>query len=209
LDMNDAMKSMQKWLSKNKDNCVSEKVEKIIIIVLVGVFFLVAASPVNGLSDKKNVTIKQDKSSPLVDDKKHENDEYIAYLENKLEEIIEGMEGAGKTEVMITLKNHGEKIVDKNQPYENETHKELDDNKNIENTKVQSEQETVLIEQDGNTTPYVIMEYYPQIEGVVVVCDGGENKKLELDIKNMVQALFDLDINKICVCKRKNKNEVK
>ena len=53
-------------------------------------------------------------------DLKKENDAYIEELENKLEQTIAGMEGAGNVNVMITLKDNGEKILDKNQPYESE-----------------------------------------------------------------------------------------
>ena len=43
------------------------------------------------------------------DTKNISNDEYISYLENKLEQTIGGMDGAGRVMVMITLKDGGER----------------------------------------------------------------------------------------------------
>lgn len=184
-----------------------EKWEKIAIIFLLGVFFLLAATPVSGFTGKKNkcVVQEQEKSSKtaLESANSSENETYIADLENKLEQTIAGMEGAGEVLVMITCKDTGEKILDKNQPYESESKKEKEDGKESEQTSIRSDQETVLMEQEGNKTPIVIREKYPEIEGVVVVCEGGDNSALALRIKEAVQALFGIDAHKIVVCKSK------
>ncbi len=179
-----------------------EKKEKVIIIFLLGIFFLLMSTPISSFSKKKDTSFLDEKEIPKGEVIRNEkNDEYIEMLENKLEQTIGGIEGAGKVLVMITLKNNGEKILDKNQSYESssETLKEEGSESNQSDTK--SEPETVLVEQDGNTGPIVIQELYPDIEGVVVVCEGGENSNLSLRIKEAVQALFSVDAHKIVVCK--------
>ena len=179
-----------------------DKKEKILIVFLLGVFFLLVATPVGSLSGQKE-TKKKSVSQTTEQSKKIEKDAYISSLENKLEQTIAGMEGAGNVNVMITLKDNGEKILDKNQPYESEKETSSEEQKVSEQTRMQSEQETVLMEQDGNTEPIVVKERYPEIEGVVVVCEGGDNKVLTLQIKEVVQALFSVDAHKIVVCKSK------
>lgn len=179
-----------------------EKKEMVIILFLLGVFFLLIATPASSFSgkDKKSAGEKEE----AVPDKSIENnkkDEYIEELENKLEQTIGGMEGAGKVLVMITLKDNGEKILDKNQPYESRTEKSSEEGKETESTSIKSDQETVLIEEGGDTTPIVVQELYPDIEGVVVVCEGGDNSELALHIKEAVEALFSIDAHKIVVCK--------
>ena len=47
----------------------------------------------------------------------------------------------------------------------------------------------------------MVLEKYPEVEGVVVVCEGGDNSALALRIKEAVQALFNIDAHKIVVCK--------
>ena len=113
------------------------------------------------------------------------------------------MEGAGKVDVMITLKDTGEKILDKNQPYESEEETNTEENKESKKNRIQNNQETVLVETEGNTEPIIVRELYPDIEGVVVVCEGGDNSALTVKIKEAVQALFSIDAHKIVVCKSK------
>lgn len=194
---------MNKELFSFLSGIKKEKMEKAAIIFLLGIFFMLLATPVSGFSKKKKTTgadkTEENSKDEIINSSK--NDAYIEFLENKLEQTISGMEGAGKVLVMITCKDTGEKILDKNQPYESESDKVKENGKESERTSVRSDQETVLIEQEGDTTPIVVLEKYPEIEGVVVVCEGGDNSALALRIKEAVQALFSIDAHKIVVCK--------
>ena len=189
-----------------------DKKEKILIGFLLGVFFLLVAAPVSDFTGKtgsKKINDKVGNNSEQIvmsqaDAKNISNDEYISYLENKLEQMIGGMDGAGRVMVMITLKDGGEKILDKNRPYESATDTSKEDGKEEVSEKIKSMQETVLVEQDGNTGPIVVKESYPDIEGVVVLCEGGDNKELALKIKEAVSALFSLDAHKIVTGKLKS-----
>jgi stage III sporulation protein AG len=181
-----------------------EKKEKISIIFLLGIFFLLLATPISTLSkenksDSPKTSMETDLTEEIVE--VGEKDEYIEGLENKLEQTIGGMEGAGKVLVMITLKDSGEKILDKNQPYESSSEVRKEEGTELQQSSIKSDQETVLIEEEGNTCPIVVQELYPDIEGVVVVCEGGDNSELSLKIKEAVQALFSIDAHKIVVCK--------
>lgn len=183
----------------------ADKKEKIVIFFLLGVFFLLIATPVSDLTGnrKKQKSTKTGTNQQTQQKKIQEKDAYITALENKLEQTIEGMEGAGKVDVMITLKDNGEKILDKNQPYESEEETNTEENKESKKNWIQNNQETVLVETEGNTEPIIVRELYPDIEGVVVVCEGGDNSALTVKIKEAVQALFSIDAHKIVVCKSK------
>ena len=178
----------------------ADKKEKIVIFFLLGVFFLLIATPVSDLTGNRK---KQKSTKTGTSQQTQEKDAYITALENKLEQTIEGMEGAGKVDVMITLKDNGEKILDKNQPYESEEETNTEENKESKKNRIQNNQETVLVETEGNTEPIIVRELYPDIEGVVVVCEGGDNSALTVKIKEAVQALFSIDAHKIVVCKSK------
>ena len=185
-----------------------EKREKILIGFLLGVFLLLIATPVSDLTkktDKKDASSNNGREEKIInsepDTKKVSNDAYISYLENKLEQTIGGMDGAGRVSVMITLKDGGEKVLDKNRPYESATDTGKGDGKETTSEKIKSVQETVLIKQDGNTEPIVIKEQYPDVCGVVVLCEGGDDRKLSLQIKEVCGALFSLESHKIVVGK--------
>ncbi len=193
------------WLNRVK-KISSEKKEKMMIILLLGVFLLLVANPLSSNSEEQKEENKEDNTVETdyvseENEKNSQKDEYITQLENKLEQTIEGMEGAGKVIVMITLKDSGEKILDKNQAYESNTEKSKEEAQEREQSTMKSNPETVLIEEDGNTKPIIIQEIYPDIEGVVVVCEGGGNTELSLRIKEAVQALFSVEAHKIVVCK--------
>lgn len=203
----DERKETERWTEKLSFIRLSkEKKEKAAILFLLGVFFLLLATPISSITSKEGRSEEKEECGTTEEIQQNiENDAYIAMLENKLEQTIEGMEGAGKVHVMITLEDGGEKILDKNQPYESSKEIVKEGGKESEISTIQSDSQTVLIDVDGNTGPIVIQERYPDIEGVVVVCEGGDNSKTSLRIKEAVQALFSIDTHKIVVCKLQQK----
>ena len=55
---------------------------------------------------------------------------------------------------------------------------------------------------DGSQSPYVSMELSPEIEGVVVIADGGDDAVVIRNITEAVQALFGVEAHKIKIMKR-------
>ncbi|MCR5700916.1 MAG: hypothetical protein K6G76_02085 [Lachnospiraceae bacterium] len=185
----------------------SDKKEKVVICFLLGVFLMLVATPIKDGRKKLQNKVVKNKEEVLdakPESKKEINNAYLSYMENKLEQTIGGMDGAGRVFVMITLKDDGQKILDKNLPYESQSETGKEDGKEVKKESMKSEQQTVLIEQDGNTGPIVVKEQYPDIEGVVVLCEGGNNEAVALKIKEAVSALFSIDSHKIVVGKLKN-----
>ena len=54
----------------------------------------------------------------------------------------------------------------------------------------------------GSGSPYVSKELSPEIEGVVVIADGGGNAVVKENISSAVQALFDIEPHKIRIMKK-------
>lgn len=184
-----------------------ERKEKIAIGFLIGIFFLLIATPVSSVTKRSSNQAGQEGINGGQETKQLANvdsDAYIQQLENKLEETIQAMEGVGEVEVMLTLKNSGEKIFEKDLIYENSSEVLQEDGKQEEKNVIKNNPETVLTETSGDTSPIVVSEKYPEIEGVLVVCQGGNNADVEVQIKEAVQALFSIDAHKIVVCKRKS-----
>ena len=118
--------------------------------------------------------------------------EYKAAMERELKDILERVEGVGRAEVMVTLRGSEEKVT-------------LKDNASGGG---RLEEETVLIEDENrNSSPYVVMEKEPEIEGVVVVCDGGEDAVIRREVTEAVCALFQIESHKIKVMKSKEAKE--
>lgn len=145
------------------------------------------------------------KSSEMVDEDVYEsNSEYLKenasvnYIDNniekQLEETLSKVEGAGEVDVFITYSSTEERIIAKNIKTEinyNELGKDV-----IE----KEENDVVLVSGD---TPYILMEYSPKVEGVVVVAGGGDNPIVKQALHSSVQAVFDVEAHKIVILKMK------
>ena len=57
--------------------------------------------------------------------------------------------------------------------------------------------------EDGSQTPYITSETFPEIRGVLVVAEGGDNPVLVQQIQEAVMALFHVEAHKIKVLKMK------
>lgn len=110
---------------------------------------------------------------------------YREQLEEQLQELIEQIDGAGTTTVMITLES-GEETV-----YATDT----------QSGQTQSQETHVLLE-DGTALAQTI--YLPQVCGAAVVCDGGGDIRVAAQITELVRALLDLSANRIVVAQRRS-----
>ena len=133
---------------------------------------------------------------------KNSAEEYVADLEEKLEAVLGEMEGVGKVRVMITLSDYGDRIVEKDTVDKTNSVSETDSsggNRNSFERELQSE--TVQIESEEGSYPYIGKEILPTIEGIVVVAEGGGNSIVVSQISKAAMALFPIEAHKIIVVK--------
>lgn len=130
--------------------------------------------------------------------------DYEAYLEEKTARTLQYVEGVGEVKVMITLKSSAQKIIEKDQQSSSQTTEEEDSQGGTRTSNDISSDRTSIYEQnsDGSQSPYVSKELLPEIEGVVVIADGGDNAVVVQNITEAVQALFGVEAHKIKIMKR-------
>lgn len=160
--------------------------KKGILLLAAGVVLLLTSIP------EKNENTNTTEQSKTTD---QENE--ITVMEERLKTALEKVEGVGRVKVMITVKSSGESIVNKDTPYEREETSGGEDTK----IAVHKEEETVLVEEDGNRVPYVIKQLEPEIEGVIVVAEGGKDTVVKQEITEAVMALFDVSAHKVKILK--------
>lgn len=131
-------------------------------------------------------------------------EEELAYeekLEQKLEQILSQVEGIGEVDVIINLKASGEIVLNKDRSSSSSAVTES--GQSTKNSQERQEEEnTVLM----NDEPYVIQEYAPIIEGILVIAEGGDSAKIQKEINDALTALFDLAPHKIKVLKKVRKD---
>lgn len=130
--------------------------------------------------------------------------DYEAYLEEKTARTLRYVEGVGEVKVMITLKSGAQKIIEKDQQSSSQTTEEADSQGGTRTSNDISSDKTSIYEQnsDGSQSPYVSKELLPEIEGVIVIADGGDNAVVVQNITEAVQALFGVEAHKIKIMKR-------
>lgn len=111
--------------------------------------------------------------------------EYNAYQEKRLEDILSAIDGVGQVRVMITLDSTEEYIYAESEDIDNE----------------RKESEYVIIKNQDGEEALVKKIMYPEITGVVVVCDGGGSDRVRERIYNAVTAVMGITSDKIYVAK--------
>lgn len=190
-----------------KDQCL--------IIVLVGVLLCVIALPVrqkeskSDISNMINDTIDNHRSTDAGEDNfevPNTASHYTEYWENKLENALREVEGVGKVKVLINLSQSEQKVVEKDGPEVYSETTEADAAGGSRTTgETRVEKSTVYTVDDrGQDIPYVVMTIAPDVEGVVVIAQGGGMQSVQENIIEAIQVLFDIDANKIKIVKMKN-----
>jgi len=121
----------------------------------------------------------------------HSYESYADDTEKRLREILEKIEGVGKAEVMVTIVGTEEYIYAQEEKVKNGK----DD--------FSSESEYVLIGSGGEKQALLRKVMNPQINGIVVICEGGDSNIVKERIYNSVSAVFNISASQIYVTKLK------
>ena len=149
------------------------KKENLGVLLLVGLLLLVIALPTR----QENENTITEENTQETDQGLQEQD-WQTKMEERLVEVLEQVQGVGEAEVFLTCGGTQEQVVGKD---ETETGYQRDSR--------------------GNQTPYVSAELYPQVTGILVVAQGGDDPVVIQNIQEAVQVLFQVEAHKIKVMK--------
>lgn len=126
---------------------------------------------------------------------------YEEQLEEELSEILSRMEGVGRAEVMITFKSSEERVVREDSSTTRKSVEESDSGGGMRSQEEIS-QDIDTLTTGGDGEPYVVKRLVPEVEGILILADGGDLPTVKSQIVEAVQALFPLEAHKIKVLKR-------
>ena len=154
----------------------------------------------------ENVETASAEAGNFKNNKSYDIDTYVVHLEQRVEEMLSGMEGAGKVQVMITVSDMGTEILEKDKEITTSDLEETDNaggsRKSLESG--QREEVIYIRDADGNEKPYVVCRKLPEVTGVVVMAEGAGNIRVKENIIGAVGVLFNLNEHRIKVIRMKS-----
>lgn len=197
---------VKEWIAKLKTKEI--KKEQYLILLLFGVLLIVIALPVkedSGATEEPSYGLENEETAAGAEaegTRTSESDQYCRELEERLKQMLMQVSGAGEVEVMITLKYTQGIVVEKDQELTSSTTAETDSAGGVRNSTETSRNESTVYT-NGNDEPFVVKQSLPEIEGVLIVCSGGDNAVVKTEIAEAVHALFAVEAHKIRIMKMK------
>ena len=158
----------------------NKKTALLLSAVILGVLLIAAAGFIGKAMPKANVP-DDDRLS-----------EYIADMEARLCKVVSGIDGAGSTEVFITVENTFETVYANNATLD-------ESGDETKSTKTTQKQLAYTTTKESGEAPVVIKQLCPKICGVLIVCEGGGNSNVRTEILNSVSTAVGIPTTKIYV----------
>ncbi|MFI3213700.1 MAG: stage III sporulation protein AG [Eubacteriales bacterium] len=187
--------------------------DNMIIVVLIGVLLFIIAIPTGDGTESTSMMVKEDLEVEKEEIKEimneaieaEDEEEFYEVLERRLEEVLSFMEGVGEVKVMITIAASEEIVIEKDSPsVRNNTTENDSDGGSRTISEVEMDETTIYeTKEDGTLAPVIVKIIEPEIEGVVVIAEGGGDVHVQNNITETIQSLFDINVNKIKVVKMK------
>ena len=189
-----------------KDQCL--------ILILVGMLLCVISLPTEKEKTKSNIW---DISNDRIENKQtFENEKerdafggYAAQWEEKLEESLRFVEGAGQVQVLITLAGSEEQVLTRDGTEEVSETLETDaagGSRHVSETRM-DKSVVRTVDDRGKDIPLVVRTIAPKVDGVVVIAQGAGSARVRRDIIEAIQVLFEVDMNRIAIIKMKTNNQ--
>lgn len=116
----------------------------------------------------------------------------VEAFEEKLEDILSDIEGAGQVRVVLTVRSDEKRVYVQNESIQLEAGSE------------QTERETVIVS-TGSGIQEALLEQniFPKYQGALVVATGGGDPDVRLKLTQAVSVVTGLGSDKISICKGK------
>lgn len=112
--------------------------------------------------------------------------------EEKFARALSQIEGAGEVTVILTVKTGSRQVLAESSEV-SQTDKGLEE----------SSSPVILSKGSGVQEAFALQEIYPQFQGALIVCAGGDDPQVKLKLVEAATALTGLGADKISICKGK------
>ncbi len=126
-------------------------------------------------------------------------EEYKKCLEEDIKETVKAITGSKNISVIITLES-GIKYSYADTREESLTEKQESQNKTSDSAF--KDGYIIVRDADGGEKALLVTAEMPEVRGVSIVCDGGDNEYIFEKIQNVVTAALDIKSGKVYICGR-------
>lgn len=179
--MNQKIEELKKNLAEKIPK--QKRITVIVVIGLIGIVLIFMSDMFSAKPHKSNQnnTVKLDSQS------------YKKELESELTDVLSQVQGVGKVRVMVNLEGSTENIYAE----EYDTKSDTADGKKSESYK----NKYVVIDKGSEKNPLLKKVVKPKINGVIVVCEGGDNVLVSEKVYKAVSTVLAISSNRVCVVK--------
>jgi stage III sporulation protein AG len=180
-----------------------KQIENIVVFIIILIITVLIINNMWSEEDEKSENKVVDNSKVLAsttDSSQQDN------LEEKLEDILESINGVGKVKVLIKYSESSTVVAMYNETVSESTTKENDSNggsKDIKET--ENRKEIVYTDEDGANKPITEKIVMPVIEGAIITAQGAGNANVKASIVSAVEAVTGVAVHKIQVFEMNSK----
>ncbi|MBQ8965246.1 MAG: stage III sporulation protein AG [Ruminococcus sp.] len=173
---------MKKYLSKLKNS--PNKLRLAVILGSVGILLIM-------LSEMLPAKRSADTSAETKAEDNDKSESFREDTERELKALLEQIDGVGECEVMLSVEGTTEYV------YAENISRYTDENADRKSDKL--DENVVLVDADGSKQALVRKIIRPQVSGVVVVCDGGGNIKVNERVLRTVSTALNISSSRVYV----------
>ena len=167
-------------------------------LVLFLVLLIIVIIVINSLGENLDSTETNSMSTQVITSNKEKS------MEEKIEEILSLIDGAGKVDVLITYANGVEQIPMYNTKQNTTTIEETDNQGGARKTEEVNNENNIIFNENGNVkTPVIKQTINPKIVGVIIVSEGANNVSVKQNLINALEALLDIPAHRVQIFARK------
>lgn len=162
----------------------------LIVIVILAIYFASAGAPAKKETPGKSAAPVSEPVSSSV--------------EEKLQETLSKIEGAGQVQVMITYESSAEIVPAISVDTQTSTTTDEGENGTSKTNTENTQSEVVTVNGADGGSALVLKEKSPPVKGVIVVAQGADDIRVKLSLLSAVETILNISPDQVDVYKMKN-----
>ena len=191
--------SIKSLVIKKKEDGSKQNIQNLIVFLVILIITIIAINVIWNEEEPPSNT-----QAKLANIEQNNQEEQIASgndnLEQRLENILQNIEGVGKVQVLITYSESSQVVTVFNENTSESSTEEADSSGGTRKiTQVDTSKEMAYTEENGEKVPITEKVIMPKIEGAIITAQGATNAEVKTNIIQAVEAATGLATHKIQV----------